>query len=1165
MRKLFLAKSLFARYVDAFHVFPRAMPPLGSRSGCSAMKVLYIEDSASDADLTARALRKSAPGIELDIANTLAAGLARLAQQQGYDVVLSDLSLPDGSGLDALAYVREKQLPSAVVIVTGSGDQDAAIAALKAGADDYLVKREHYLSRLPAALEQVVARFREHVDRNRRILRVLQVEHNTFDSDLTRRHLAQHAPHIRLTLAVTADDALRLMGDAGKTTDFDVVLVDYRLPGMDGLELAKILRHERGLDVAIVLVSGQGSEEVAARALQLGVDDYLAKHEGYLYELPATLEKVAHQVELNRERVMLKQTAKRLSRVLAASPTILYNLRFSDRHLVTSWVSDNIQRQLGYTPEQAMGADWWLTHLHPDDLPKVIEYQAKLMRDGHLIHEYRFRHADGHWMWVRDELRLIRDGGGEPIEIVGAWLDISEQKRTEALRLARQAALDSIVANRPLSLILDDIARRVEAIYPDMRVSVLLVDPVNGRLTHGAAPSLPDFYNQAVEQLEPKLGRGSCGTAAWLGEAVIVTDIEQHPYWAEYLDLARRAGLGACWSVPFKDEAGRVLGTFGIYHAGKREPIAEQLELIGEFARIAALAVQKVRATETLRQAAAVFDSTREGILITDLQPRIVAINRAYTEITGYGEAESLGKNPNLIRSGRHDKLFYQNLWHKLSSKGHWQGEIWNRRKNGEFYPQWLTINTVFDEKGQPCQYVGVFRDISEIKESEARLERLAHFDTLTDLPNRLLARSRLQHAVERAERHGHKVGVLYLDLDRFKTVNDSLGHPSGDELLGLLAGRLNKRLRDEDTLARLGGDEFLLVLEHIESPVTAATVAQSVIDLLLPPFRLSGGQEIFLGVSIGISIYPDDAGGVTELIQHADMAMYLAKQEGRNTYRFHTQALSDAASQRLQLETRLRRALADGEFVLHYQLLIDAQTEAPIGVEALVRWQPPAEAMVPPAAFIPLAEETGLIVPLGEWVLQHACQQGRAWIDAGLPAMIIAVNLSVRQFQSGNLVDLVRRVLADSGFPADRLELELTEGMLMEDAEQTVVTLKALKDLGIRLSIDDFGTGYSSLAYLKRFPIDKLKIDQSFVRGLYDDLNDREITATIIAMSRILKLDVLAEGVETEQQLAFLRDSGCDYYQGYLFHKPEAAADVAKRLAETRRSIRMAVIPDPE
>ena len=1090
------------------------------------MKVLYIEDSASDADLAIRALKKSAPDIKLEIASTLTEGLAKLSQAAEYDLLLADLSLPDGSGLAALAHVRERQLPLAVVLLTGSGDQNAAIAALKAGADDYLVKRDDYLNRLPAALNLAMVRFRDSVDRSKRGVRVLQVEHNLFDSDSTRRHLAQHAPHIRVTSVASGQEALaRLPGSNREVADFDVLLVDYHLSCMDGLELTKILREERGLDIPIVLVIGKGSEDVAARALHLGVDDYLTKHEGYWYELPATLEKIVHLADLNRERIVLKRTGQRLSQVLAASPSVLYNLRFVEQALNTTWVSENIQRLLGYTPEQAMQPGWWQMHLFPADKEPVMARQAKLMADNQLIHEYRFICADDRIIWIRDELKLIRDANGQPQEVVGAWLDISEHKRVDTVRQARQSALDSIVANRPLPLILDDIARRVEAIYPDMRVSILLLNPHTGNLKHGAAPSLPDFHN---------------------------ADIDHHAYWEEYLALAGKVGLHACWSIPCKDEAGQVLGTFAVYYESLREPTFDELKLMDEFTAITGLAVQKVRAAESLRQAAAVFEATREGILITDLQPRIVAVNRAYSEITGYSEADVLGKNPGFLQSGRHDATFYQALWHRLVNTGHWQGEIWNRRKNGEFYPQWLTINTVNDDQGRPYQYVGVFSDITKIKQSEARLEHLAHYDPLTNLPNRLLVQSRLHHAVERAERHGHKVAVLYLDLDHFKTVNDSLGHPCGDELLGLLATRLVYRLREEDTLARLGGDEFLLVLEHIEHPEVAAKVAQTIIELLTPSFRLSNGHEIYLGISIGISVFPDDAKDVTELIQHADMAMYLAKQEGRNTCRFHTQALSNAASERLSLDTRLRRALIDNEFILHYQLLTNVSTGRIAGVEALVRWQPLGEAMVPPGKFIPIAEETGLIVPLGEWVLVTACQQGRAWLDAGLPAMIVAVNLSGRQFQSADVVALVRQVLADTGFPARYLELELTEGMLMDDAKHSVATLNGLKELGVRLSIDDFGTGYSSLAYLKRFPIDKLKIDQSFIRGLEDDANDREITATIIAMSRILKLDVLAEGVETERQLDFVRQHGCDYYQGYLSHRPESAAQVEQRLRDS-------------
>ncbi|WP_350133441.1 EAL domain-containing protein [Nitrosomonas sp.] len=1117
------------------------------------MRVLYIEDSASDADLALRTLRRIAPDIELDVVNTLAEGFKRLAEPDCYDLLLVDLSLPDGSGLDVLAHVREQRLPIAVVILTGSGDQDSAVAALKAGADDYLIKRDDYLERLPRVLQGAREHFRDNLERSHPVLRVLYLEHNVFDIDLMRRHFVLHAPHIQMTAVSSVQDALALLPDdpMKQAAEFDALLIDFHLPSMDGLEFFQLLRYERKLNIPAILVTGQGSEIVAARALHLGVDDYLSKHEGYLYEIVATLEKVQQQAELTRERLSLKRTSQRLSYLLAASPTILYGLKFSGETPCPNWVSENIERLLGYTQEEALAADWWRSHIHPDDREAALARWPMLLSEGQLTHDYRFLHRSGRIVWILDELRLVRDADGEPAEIVGAWLDISEHKRLELIRLAHQSASNLIIASQPLPVVLNDIAQRLEVINPGMLVSILLLDRHAGRLKHGAAPSLTDEYNAAVNQVMIGDGVGSCGTAAWRGEAVIVSDIDHHPYWQPFLELTRKANLHACWSIPFKDEAGSVLGTFAIYHRTPREPSPADLLLINEFASIAAVAVQKVYAAETLKQAAAVFESSREGIVITDLEPRILAINRAYTEITGYSKAQVLGKNPKIIKSGHHGKPFYQAMWASLKTVGHWSGEIRNRRKNGEIYPQWLTISTVCNDRNEPCNYVGVFADITQMKQSEAQLAHLAHYDPLTGLPNRLLVQSRLHHAIERAQRHNLRIATLYVDLDRFKNVNDSLGHPIGDELLIMLAARLKKRLREEDTLARLGGDEFLLVLEDIKEPSESASVAQTLIDLLATPFALPSGHEIFINASIGISLFPDDASNVTELIQHADMAMYLAKKEGRSTYRYHTEALSIAANERLVMETRLRHALTAGEFVLHYQPLIDAHSGRAVGVEALVRWQPPGEAIVPPGKFIPIAEETGLIVPLGEWVLRTACAQGRAWIDAGFAPLVMAVNLSVRQFQSENLAEVIQRVLEETKLPAAYLELELTESMFMGHAERSIDMLKTLKAPGIQLAIDDFGTGYSSLTYLKRFPIDKLKIDQSFVRGLAHDPNDREIAATIIAMARGLKLSVLAEGVESEQQLAFLRQHGCDYYQGFLFHRPAPAKELEAWLRE--------------
>ena len=577
------------------------------------------------------------------------------------------------------------------------------------------------------------------------------------------------------------------------------------------------------------------------------------------------------------------------------------------------------------------------------------------------------------------------------------------------------------------------------------------------------------------------------------------------------------------------------------YGRAEYDECGRALRLIGTARDV----TEQHQATERLRQAAAVFTSIQDGVVVTDLEGNILTVNQAFTTITGYGEAEVLGKKISLLKSDRQTRTFYQDMWHSILTDGSWQGEIWNRRKNGEIYPEWLTISTVRDEKGDAASYVGVFTDISRVKHSEAQLDYLAHHDCLTDLPNRLLLLSRLNHALERSHRNGGRGAVLFLDLDHFKNINDSLGHPCGDELLKMAAHRLQTRLRTSDTLARLGGDEFVAVVEDLSEPETAAEIARALIGQLAEPFRLPEGQEVYLGTSIGISLFPDDSGDAHLLIQHADTALYQAKAAGRGTYRFYAEAMTLAANSRLDMETRLRRALEREEFVLHFQPLLSVAEGQIHGVEALVRWNDPERGMIPPDRFIPFAEEAGLIVPLGEWVLRTACKRMQAWQQAGLPLKTLAVNLAPRQFQQPNLEERLLAILAETGLSAVNLELEITEGTLMEQAGEVQARLLALKRLGVKLAIDDFGTGYSSLAYLKRFPIDKLKIDRSFVRDIPRDSADMEIATAIIGLAKNLHLEVLAEGVETAEQLGFLKNRGCDSCQGFFFGKPMAEEDL--------------------
>ena len=543
-------------------------------------------------------------------------------------------------------------------------------------------------------------------------------------------------------------------------------------------------------------------------------------------------------------------------------------------------------------------------------------------------------------------------------------------------------------------------------------------------------------------------------------------------------------------------------------------------------------------ANEDLRQAASVFDNTAEGIMITDAGAKILSVNRAFTWVTGYAAAEVLGKTPQVLSSGRHDMNFYQAIWAGLAATGHWEGEIWNRRKSGEVFPELLTINAIKDNLGQVLKYVALFRDITLIKRTQADLERMAHYDPLTSLPNRSLLGERLNHALDRIRRSGGELAVMVLDLDGFKTVNDSLGHPAGDRLLQTVAERLKSVLRAEDTVARLGGDEFAVILEELKHGQDAAEVARKLLEGLATSVDI-GGHTAMVSASIGIALYPQDGDDSTTLLMAADTAMYKSKQAGRNTYHFHHSDMALAVRKRLDLEQGLRRALECNEFEVWYQPQVDLSTGKVIGAEALLRWREPTVGLIPPNDFIPLAEETGLIIPIGEWVLNAACADAQRWREQFGWNGKVSVNVAGPQIERGDFHFSVLRALGAYSLPAQALELEITETFIMHNADNALDVVGQLRALGITTAIDDFGTGYSSLAYLKHLPIDRLKIDRGFVKDLPADRDDAAIVAAIVALGTSLGFTVIAEGVETEAQRDFLIRAGCDQGQGYLFSRP--------------------------
>jgi diguanylate cyclase (GGDEF)-like protein/PAS domain S-box-containing protein len=587
--------------------------------------------------------------------------------------------------------------------------------------------------------------------------------------------------------------------------------------------------------------------------------------------------------------------------------------------------------------------------------------------------------------------------------------------------------------------------------------------------------------------------------------------------------------LYACTKGRLLDNDGQVIGVYGI-----SSDITARRDL-----------------QQRMRQWAAAFEDIRDGVIVTDALGQMQSVNRAFTQITGYTAAEAIGANVRLLHSGRHGRAFYEQMWTLLAQTGIWQGEIWNRRKNGEVYPEWLTIRAVRDDDGPVIQYVGVFTDISRIKDSEAQADWLFHNDPLTKLPNRAQLQRRLEQVLARARRREARPALMVIDLDGFKTVNDSLGHPAGDELLVCIAERLQARLRHKDCLGRLGGDEFLLIVENGAQAEEVCTLARDVLTTVAAPVPLSCGRDAYVTASIGISLFPDsESPTAVELLRDADAALHRAKELGRNRYCFYTGDMHAQALAKLEVEAALSRAIERDELLLHYQPKVAARTGQVVGAEALLRWQRGDTGLVPPGQFIPLAEQSSLILDIGAWVIDHACRQLRRWLDAGQPVVRIAVNVAARQFAAGDLDLVVGQALLRHDVPAQYLELELTEGMLMSHPQQGTAMLQRLRDLGVKVSLDDFGTGYSSLAYLHQFPIDTLKIDQSFVRRIGEEPDGAALVDAVIGLAHRLHLNVVAEGVETAAQRDHLLRQGCDEMQGYHFGRPAPAEALQAMLA---------------
>jgi diguanylate cyclase (GGDEF)-like protein/PAS domain S-box-containing protein len=636
---------------------------------------------------------------------------------------------------------------------------------------------------------------------------------------------------------------------------------------------------------------------------------------------------------------------------------------------------------------------------------------------------------------------------------------------------------------------------------------------------------------------------GQCITALVVRSKKTWTSSNHDPAIRQCQERASGYGFQSFASIPLLVHD-NMLGVLNLYDL---KPNAFDTKTIRVLENLAArISVTSLIAMDQqqLRLLSIAMASVANAVFITDSNGHIKWVNNAFMRLSGYSAEEVSGKTPRVFKSGKHDTPFYQQVWQTILSGKVWRGEIINRHKDGHLYTVNQTITPLLDTQGKACHFVAIHEDISDKKEAEERLIYMAHYDTLTNLPNRILFRDHLELELAHAHRNERMVAVMFLDLDRFKIINDTLGHAFGDQLLKAVADRLRECVREGDTVSRLGGDEFAFIIPDIVQPQDAASVAQNILIAMSRSFQIEG-HEVHVTPSMGIAMYPSDATDADSLIKKADTAMYHAKEHGKNTFKFYMEDMNISNLERLTMENDLRKALDKGELLVYYQPLIDQNTGQIISMEALLRWQHPSLGMIHPAKFIHIAEETGLIIPIGEWVLMTACTQTKIWHDAGFSTLRIMVNLSGRQFRQQNLVNTIRDVLQKTGLEPHYLELELTEGIVMQNNMAILKTLHELKALGILLSIDDFGTEYSSLSYLKRFPIDTLKIDRSFVQDITTNPDDAAIVTAIVAIAESLKLNVVAEGVENKEQAAFLHQLHCNNIQGYVYSHPLPADDI--------------------
>jgi diguanylate cyclase (GGDEF)-like protein/PAS domain S-box-containing protein len=823
--------------------------------------------------------------------------------------------------------------------------------------------------------------------------------------------------------------------------------------------------------------------------------------------------------ERRRAEQALRTSDERFQAVLKATKDAVWDWDVAGQSL---WWTDGVGALFGYRSTQVSDRyDWWTERVHPEDRDAVVAGSDDLLggRAEAWQAEYRFRRADGSYADVLDRGFAVRNAAGKTTRVIGAMTDISHLKKVERALRDSQARLD-------LALAASDLATWDW----DIRTGKVSLSPHFGHMLGYQGGEIGDAVDDwiALTAIEDRQHIRNRIVRHFKGETLL--------FEAEY--RMRTKGGEFRWM----QTVGRIV---------EQGPAGRALRMSGTHRDVTALK----RTTDLVRKLSQAVDQSANMVTITDPAGVIEYVNPKFCEVTGYAREEIIGRELWSMKSLDMPVATFKDVWEALNAGREWHGELHNRKRNGEFYWCLESISPVRDEQGQIMNFVCVAEDISDRKHAETTIRHLAYYDALTGLPNRRLFRDRLEQTKTSAQRSGSLFGLMYLDLDRFKHVNDTLGHEVGDMLLKAAAQRISECLRKGDTMARLGGDEFAVIVSEVTQHEHLATVADKIVRAMQAPFVLNN-FELFSSTSVGISVFPTDGSDTDALIKNADVALYRAKEQGRNNFQFFLPDMSARSMERLVIESKLRHAIEREELELHYQPQIELASGRVIGVEALLRWRSPELGLMLPAEFIPLAEETGLIVPVGEWVLHAACRQYRVWLDRGLTVGRLAVNLSPRQFRQAGLDATVEAALRAAALPPECLEVEITENTAMSNPTLSQAILDRLLAVGIQVAIDDFGTGYSSLSTLKHFPVTRLKVDKAFVQDIAENPDDAAIVLAIIRMAQSLNLGVIAEGVETAAQLEFLKHNGCDEAQGYLFSRPIAADELVQWLAGRETSL---------